>query len=210
MNHPQDAAAWEVPDWDTAYREGTPPWESGTPSEELVRALSEGIIRPCPVLELGCGTGADAVWMARRKFDVTAVDVSPMAIERARTRAEMADASLRFVLEDVFRFAKQNAETFDLVYDAGFYHFIRRVDLVRFLDLLWRVTKPGSLYLVMAGSDQETASGGPPQVSEETMRSELGRLFEFVHLRPCRFASPRRKEGYLGWSCLAKRPQRGA
>lgn len=208
MDQPQDATAWSISDWDAAYREGTPPWESGTPSEELVRVFGEGLIRPCPVLELGCGTGADAVWLAKRKFDVTAVDVSPMAIERARTRAEMAGASLRFVLEDVFRFAKHNSETFDLVYDSGFYHFIRRMDLGRFLDLLWRVTQPGSLYLVTAGSDQETAPGGPPQVSEETMRNELGRLFEFVHFRPCRFASPRRKEGYLGWSCLARRPQR--
>jgi hypothetical protein len=80
------------------------------------------------------------------------------------------------------------------------------VDLTRFLDLLWRLTRPGSYYLVLAGSDQEVAEGGPPQVSEEDLRMELGRLFEFVHLRPCRVESPRREEGYLGWSCLARRP----
>lgn len=128
-----------------------------------------------------------------------------MAIERARTRAELSDATLRFVLDDVFRFAR-NCEPFDFVYDAGFYHFIRRAEMGQFLDLLWRVTRPGSLYLVLAGSDQEAAPGGPPQVSEDEIRNELGRLFEFVHLRPFRFESPRNKEGYMGWSCLARRP----
>ena len=195
----------EDSDWDSHYRFGTPPWETGQPAAELVRVVTERVLRPMRVLELGCGTGADAVFLAKRGFEVTAVDSSPTAIERARTRAEQSGALLRIVLEDVFEFGEQ-CGAFDLVYDAGFYHFVRRTRLSRFLDLLWRVTCPGSLYFVLAGSTGEEAEGGPPQVSEEELRFELGRLFDFVHLRPCRFASPRRKEGYLGWSCLMRRP----
>jgi len=202
---PKDPKTSAIPDWDTIYRHGTPPWETGRVSSELVRVLDEGMIRPGSVLELGCGTGADASLFARRGFDVTAVDSSPMAIERARGRAEQEDALIRFVLDDVFRFAR-SAETFDLVYDAGFYHFIRRAALDRFLDMLWRITKPGSFYMTLAGSTDEEAEGGPPQVSEREIRGELGRLFEFIHLRPFRFESPQREEGYAGWSCLMRRP----
>ena len=72
---------------------------------------------------------------------------------------------------------------------------------------MWRVTRPGSYYLTLAGSDRETAEGGPPQVSKRQIRHELGRLFEWVHLRPFRFESPYRKRGYRGWSCLMKRPE---
>ena len=208
MDQLPEATSSEIRDWDAAYRDGTPPWEAGVPSAELIRVLDEGLVRPGTALELGCGSGADAICLTRRKFEVTAIDVSPMAIERARMRAEMAGATVRFVLDDVFRFAK-NTTPFDFVYDKGFYHFVRRTDLDRLLDLLWRVTKPGSLYLVLAGSDEETAAGGPPQVSEEEIRQELGRLFEFIHLRPCRLESPLRKEGYPAWSCLARRPIRG-
>ncbi len=194
-----------LPHWDRMYREGAPPWETGLPAGELLRALEEGLLPGGAVLELGCGTGADAVCLARSGFDVTAVESSPTALDRGRTRAELAGASIRFVLDDVFKFAR-NCETFDLVYDAGFYHFIRRTDLHRFLDLLWRVTHPGSYYFALVGATGEKAAGGPPQVSQEEIRLELGRLFEFVHLRPFRFESPWRLEGYRGWSCLMRRP----
>ena len=205
MDHLQNQTTWEAPKWEKLYREGTPPWDSGVPSRELVRVLSEGHVRRGPVLEFGCGTGADAVYLAQQGFDVTAVDVAPTAIERARNRVELAGATLRLVLDDIFQFTKTSGPC-DFVYDAGFYHFMRRVDLDRHLDMLWRVMQPGSLYFVLAGSDRETADDGPPQVSEDEIRGELGRLFEFVHLRPFRFESPRRAEGYQGWSCLARRP----
>ncbi|NUQ61069.1 MAG: class I SAM-dependent methyltransferase [Pirellulales bacterium] len=193
------------PDWDTMYREGTPPWETGCAAGELVRVLNESKLPRGTLLEIGCGTGADAVCLARTGFEVTAVDSSPTALDRARTRAELAGASIRFVLDDVFKFAR-TCGAFDVVYDAGFYHFIRRIDLDKFLDLLWRVTRPGSYYFTLAGAAGEEAEDGPPQVSDEEIRLELGRLFECVHLRPFRFESPRRLEGYLGWSCLMRRP----
>ncbi|MCP5115561.1 MAG: class I SAM-dependent methyltransferase [bacterium] len=205
MGRPVRPTSSDLPDWDAMYREGTPPWDTGHPSSELVNLVRTGVVRPGEVLELGCGTGADAVYLARQGFDVTAVDSSPLALERARLRAEQEDVLARFVLGDVFRFAP-TAGQFDFVYDSGFYHFIRRTELDRLLDLLWRVTRPGSLYLALAGSSEETAEGGPPQVSEDDIHAELGRLFEPVHVRPFKFESPRREEGYLGWSCLMRRP----
>jgi SAM-dependent methyltransferase len=200
--------SFQTLDWDAVYRESTPPWETGRPAQELVRVVNEGILKPASTLELGCGTGANAIYLARRGFEVTTVDSSPTAIERARTRVEQTGALLRIVLADVFEFA-ETAGSFDLVLDAGFYHFARQVDLTRLLDLLWRVTHPGSLYFTLAGATGESAEGGPPQVSEEQIRGELGRLFECVELRPFRFESPHRKEGYLGWSCLMRRPVLG-
>ncbi len=196
----------EIPDWDGMYRLGTPPWESGVASGELIRVLDEGTVQPGTALELGCGTGADAVYLAQRGFDVTAVESSPTALERARVRARREDALLRLVLDDVFEFGPTAGE-FDFVYDAGFYHFLRQVDLQQLLDLLWRVTHPGSYYLALVGSSRERAPGGPPQVSKGDIQDELGRLFDFVHLQPFRFESPHREAGYLGWSCLMQRPE---
>jgi methyl halide transferase len=199
------AADDQVSDWDSLYRMGTPHWETGHPSPELVKMVRERTLRPVRTLELGCGTGADAIFLAKHGFEVTAVDSSPTAIDRARTRAEQSGALLRIVLDDVYGFAER-CGTFDLVYDAGFYHYMRRTELTRFLDLLWRVTYPGSAYFALAGSAKERADGGPPGVSEDEIRLELGRLFEFVHVRPFRFESPSREQGFLGWSCLMRRP----
>ena len=139
-----------IADWDAAYRKGTPPWDSSKPHAELLRVLDEYRLRPQTVLEIGCGTGADAILLAQRRYEVTAVDCSPIAIERARLRAEQHGALLRLVLDDVFDFA-HSAGPSDFVYDAGLYHAVRQENLERYLDMLWRVTQPGSHYLCLAG-----------------------------------------------------------
>lgn len=196
-------------DWDAIYREGTPPWETGVPSPELVRVVEDGTVRPGTVLEVGCGTGADAVYLVKKGFEVTAVDNSPTAIERARVRAENEDALPRFVLGDIFEFAP-TAGQFEFVYDGGFYHYIRQFDLTKYLDMLWRVTRPGSFFLTIAGARDESApENGPPQVTERQIYNELGRLFEMIRLEPCRVASPCSKEGFPAWSCLMQRPVLG-
>ncbi len=220
-------------DWDAVYREGTPAWDAGCPHAELVRVLDEYKIKPCTTLEIGCGSGADAVVLARRRFELTAIDCSPIAIERARLRAEQHDALLRFVQDDVFEFAR-HTEPFDFVYDAGLYHVIRQTRLEQYLDMLWRVTRRGSMYLGLIGAPRnaekgtdafcrngpegaehkmhlsafppgEAADDGPPQVEEEQIRDELGRLFEFVHLRPTLLESANPHRAFPAWSCLMRR-----
>ena len=191
-------------DWDAIYREGTPSWETGVPAAGLLHVLDEGWLRPSVTLEIGCGTGADAVELVKRGFEVTAVDNSPTAIERARARAELEDALPRFVLADIFEFAP-TAGQFDFVYDAGFYHFVRNYDLNRYLDVLWRVTRPGSLYLTLAAAS-EAAEGGPPRVTKRQLYHDLGRLLEIVQLQRCRLESRFQKDGQPAWLCLMRRP----
>ena len=205
MSQLSESQPAEAPDWDAIYRQGTPPWETDQPAGELVRLCEQELLRPGRTLELGCGTGADAIYLAGRGFEITGVECSPIAVERAHHRAEDEDAVVRFVLDDVFEFA-QTAGQFDLVYDAGFYHSVRLFDLDRLLDLLWRVTRPGSLYFALVGGVGKRAEGGPPQVSKDEIHDELGRLFDFVHLRKFTFESLFYPEGYPGWSCLMRRP----
>lgn len=192
-------------DWDRLYREGRPPWETGQSSRELEKLIAEGTIPVGRVLELGCGTGANAVCLAKNGFEVTAIDSSPTALERARRRGRLENAPVHFILDDVYDFAR-SAEPFDLIFDASFYHHARRDDLDQLLDLLWRVTQPGSYYVTLAGNADDDSEGGPPRVTEEDLRGELGRILDMVQLRTFSFESVDREEGYLGWSCVMKRP----
>ncbi len=191
--------------WDAVYHAGTPSWDTGSPAGELVRVMKEGLIPPGRVLEVGCGTGADAIFLSKCGFEVTAVDSSPMAIERARIRLEDSNEPVRFVLADVFEFI-QTEQPFDLVYDAGFYHFVRQTKLDGYLDLLWRMTRPGSHYFALIGATGEPVEDGPPQVTEDDIYAEPGRLLNVVHLHPFTFESPHHEPGYKGWSCLMRRP----
>src|SRR3954470_20139349 len=142
----------DIARWDDRYEKGDTPWETGQPSSELQRVVAEVPIKPCRALELGCGTGASAVWLAQQGFDVTALDLSTSAIERARRRAAEAGANVRFLTADVLQPPPELAGPFDFVFDRGCYHVVRREDVKAYLETLRRLTRPGTLALVLAGN----------------------------------------------------------
>lgn len=190
--------------WDNSYETGDAPWDTGRPSRELVAALAGGGVQPCRAIELGCGTGTNAVYLAQRGFSVTAVDISTVAIERARQRARESNVEVEFLLDDVCNL-QSPLDPFEFLFDRGCYHCARRVDLPGFLNTLERVAKPGAKYLLLAGNANEQTEFGPPRVHEQEIRDELGGLFNVKSIREFRFEDPGGAEGPLGWSCLLTR-----
>jgi SAM-dependent methyltransferase len=162
-------------------------------------------VRPCRALELGCGTGVNAVWLARRGFAVTGVDLSPLAIGRARRRAAGAGLAPRFLAADLTRPGVLRGP-FDFFFDRGCYHAVRLADAAAYLQTLRRVTRPGSVGLVLTGNAAEPEDEvGPPVVEGWQLREELGSLFDILELRPFPFDAPRPGDWrYLGWSCLLR------
>src|SRR4051812_19740709 len=102
--------------WDRYYRARPPIWDSDRPTSELQHAVSREPIRPCRTLGLGCGTGTNAVWLARQGLAVPAIDISPTAVRRARRRAADAGAVVRFACGDL-REARWLGGPFDLFVD---------------------------------------------------------------------------------------------
>jgi SAM-dependent methyltransferase len=191
-------------DWQGKYLSGDTPWDSGVPSRELQRVLSERQLSPCRALELGCGTGTNAVFLAELGFNVTAVDCAPLALARARSKATAAGVAVEWHEADVQHFGA-GLVPFDFVFDRGCYHCCRRVDLPGYLATLRNTTHPGSSYLSLAGNANEQTEQGPPRVTEHEIRHELGGLFDVQLLRAFRFQEPGGRVGPLGWSCLMVR-----
>jgi len=106
-----------------AYRLGTPRWDTGGPQPEL-----EQLVRgraPARALDLGCGTGADAVYLAGHGWQTTGVDFAPEAIAAARKKAADAGVDAAFVVGDASRLADAGVRgPFDLLLDIGCYHTI--------------------------------------------------------------------------------------
>jgi SAM-dependent methyltransferase len=188
--------------WDERYSKGDTPWDTGQPSSELQRVLTEDQIGPCAALEIGCGTGANAVYLAQQRFQVNAVDVSPLAVAAARGRATAAGVEIRFVVGDVLE-CPELVGPFAFFFERGVYHHMRTVDLQGYLRVLERILRPGALGLVLAGNARLPRTG-PPVVAEEEIRRELGSLFEIVRLREFYFDADDSGRP-LGWSCLLKR-----
>jgi SAM-dependent methyltransferase len=195
----------EIANWDERYRSGETPWDTGHPSSELLRVVAEQKIAPCRVLELGCGTGTNAIWLAKQGFDVTAIDLSSLAIDRARCTADGAGVRVRFVQGDVLD-PPDLGEPFAFFFDRGCYHVVRRMDVQRFLQTLERFTARGALGLVLTGNANEPHDPGPPVVSEAEIRAEWGQLFDILWLREFRFDQVEAVGvQFLGWSCGLRR-----
>ncbi len=190
--------------WDRSYHEGDTPWDTQRPSSELVRFVTEKKIAPCWVLEIGCGTGTNSIWLAQQGFDVTGVDISEVAIEIARGKA--SNETIRFLTVDMLA-EVDLAETFPFFFDRGCYHVVRRTDPQQYLANLNRLTTPDAIGLVLTGNAKEPRQdSGPPVVSEEEIRAELGSPFTIEELREFRFdPPPGTNENFLGWSALLKK-----
>jgi methyl halide transferase len=196
----------EVERWNERYRGGDTPWDTNRPSTELQRVVAEEGIEPHRAVEFGCGTGTNTVWLAERGFDVTGVDLSPLAIEQAKQRPAPADRC-RFLVADVLGPLPEVQGPFDFFFDRGCYHVVRRVDTWAYLKTLERLTQPGTVGLVLAGNAREPHDPGPPVVTEEEIRRELGSVLEIVWLREIRFDQAEANGvRFLGWSCWLRRP----
>jgi cyclopropane fatty-acyl-phospholipid synthase-like methyltransferase len=153
-------------DWDQRYQTGDLPWDSGIRSRELARVLSEQKIAPCRAVELGCGTGTNAVFLAEQKFNVTALDLSSTAIEHAKRRAEVAGVQVEFLVADLVQF-ELDLSPFDFIFDRGCFHCARKVDLAGYLKTLEKLSRPGTRYLVLTGTpNDKNAHEGPPRWRE--------------------------------------------
>ena len=88
----------QADEWDGRYRDPGDTMWSGRPNGRFVAEVEE--LSPGHVLDVGCGEGADAIWLAQRGWTVTAIDVSEVAVTRARAAAEAADVMVEWVSGD--------------------------------------------------------------------------------------------------------------
>ncbi|HEY5979791.1 MAG TPA: class I SAM-dependent methyltransferase [Microlunatus sp.] len=144
-------------EWDTRYRESDRLW-SGRPNGALVVEAAD--LPPGRVLDVGCGEGADAVWLASRGWTVTALEVSGVALERAAGHARDAGVSVEWVHAGLAEAALPDA-SFDLV-SAQYPALLRTPDAAAERALLAAVAPGGVLLLVHhAGmDDQHVHEGG--------------------------------------------------
>jgi SAM-dependent methyltransferase len=205
LPHSADGVAM-IERWDAAYRDGRrPPWDSGRPSSDLVQAVEQGAIKPGRAVELGCGSGTNAIYLAQRDFEVTAIDLAPTALAIAERKAREAGVQVRWLLADVL--APPKLQPFDFIYDRGCYHGLRKHHAAAYVESLRRLSRPGTLVLILAGNANDPQPrSGPPRVTEEEIRSDFSKLFEILHLRETRFDSIDPKgTGALAWSVLMRR-----
>lgn len=205
---PDIGAAQRRLQWDLPYQTGVETvWDTGHASTELKRMVESGQIKPCRTVEIGCGIGSDAIYLASRGFDVTAIDIAPTALDIAARKAEQAGVQVTWLLADILN--PPVLEPFDVAYDRGCYHEVRRHDPKAYVAAVKKLTHDRSKILILAGNankDTYWRFEGPPRVKEEDIRGDFANGFRLLQLREFRFDPARgQKQGALAWSILLER-----
>ncbi len=192
-------------DWDEHYASGHTPWDRDAPAPELVHQIEAGHLPRGRALDVGCGTGTSARYLASLDYDVVGIDVSRRAIERAVSVAPPPGVSLEFRQLD-FLGGERPGGRFDLVFDRGCFHvFDHADDQARFAAGVADCLADDGLWLSLLGSTEgPPRDHGPPRRSARDIVSAVEPVLEVVELRSIEVdsAPPTRVRG---WLLLARR-----
>jgi SAM-dependent methyltransferase len=136
------------------------PWNNDTPPDALVDLVQSGKVRPCRTVDLGCGAGNYAIYLAGQGFDVTGIDSSPTAIRIASENARARGSACRFIVADLLGDLHEIQETFDFAYDWELLHHIFPEDREMYIRNVHRILNPGGLYLSVSFSEEDPQFGG--------------------------------------------------
>ena len=136
------------------------PWNSETPPDALVQLVHDGKVRPCRTIDLGCGAGNYAIYLAGLGFDVTGVDSSPAAIKIARENAEKQGVRCRFIVADLLGDMHEVTDTFDFAYDWEVLHHVFPEDRGAYIRNVYTILRPGATYFSVCFSEKDPQFGG--------------------------------------------------
>lgn len=157
-------------------------WDIGQ-AQPLVEELeSAGAFGP-RVLDAGCGTGENVLFLTTRGHRVTGIDGAPAAIEHARVKAARRGIEAEFAVADACELSGYDGQ-FDSVLDSGLFHTFSDADRIRYAAALHRVSVPGALVHILAVSSAAEPGPGPRRITEAELRESFATGWTVEELRP--------------------------
>lgn len=166
---------------------GQPPWDIRGPQPVFVGLEEAGKIGNA-VLDLGCGTGENALYLASRGHQVWGVDFVETAIQRAQDKARERNLNVHFEVGDALKMDK-GGRTFDSVIDCGLFHTFTDEDRPRYVSSLANVIRPGGHINILCFSDEEPPGQGPRRITQQEIRDAFRDGWKVDDIQPARFAT---------------------
>jgi len=187
------------------YKSGDTPWDVGQPDFNLIEVVTQKPIPSCKVLDIGCGTGDNSIWLARNHFQVIGTDTSDIALEKAKDKASRANVECNFMLVDFLR-NKIEGSPFGFVFDRGCFHsFSSENNRRSFAKNVAAHLEEAGLWLTIVGNADEHRQGhGPPQRTAVDIVLAVEPYFEILFLQSSRFGS-NHPNPPRAWRCLMQK-----
>jgi SAM-dependent methyltransferase len=189
--------------WNEHYEQGFLPWDTGVPEPMLIEAVESGDLPSGQALDVGCGTGNNAIWLAQHGYEVQGVDIAPLAIEQARAKLPVG-LNCRFATLD-FLVERPEGGPFQLVFDRGCFHvFDEPSDREKFASQVAALLAPGGVWLSLIGSTEgRPREVGPPRRSLRDIANAIEPHLELLSIRSAEFRDA--PEPARAWICLSGR-----
>ncbi len=167
------------------YRLGFAPWDRDHVPAELI-ALAEGpdALMPGKALDIGCGTGTQAVYLAKRGWQVTGIDIVDRALDVARRRARAEGVDVRWIRADVSDLTGRDLEPgYTLLYDIGCFHSLPEPARDGYARGVTALAAPAATLLIM-GFAPGWRGPAPRGVDREELTRRFGGDWELTWVRP--------------------------
>lgn len=203
--------------WDEFYSDKSKPApfviQNELPDENLVKFIeSNGSINTA--LELGCGEGRNAIYLAKKGIDITAIDLSEVAINNAKSLAQKNNVSVNFIKDNVLSHAYGNND-FDLVYDSGLFHHLAPHRRLQYLELLNTLVKKNGYFALVCFAWGENCADEVDDLQfyeqkhagvafkKEQLEEFFGKYFNVIEIRKYENGIPNTIQGLdFLWTCL--------
>jgi len=167
------------------FRSETAPWDIPGPQPAVVGLEEAGEIQGS-VLDAGCGTGENALYLASRGHEVWGLDFVPVAIERAKGKAKERGLNVHFQVANALKLDRLG-RTFDAVLDCGLFHTFPDEERPLYVSGLATVVRPGGSVHILCFSDLEPPGEGPRRVTQAEIREAFRDGWQVTAIREGRF-----------------------
>jgi SAM-dependent methyltransferase len=164
---------------------GVPPWDIGRAQPEVVRLADAGGFAG-PVIDVGCGTGENALELASRGLDVLGIDASPRAIAAAKAKASERGSSAEILVADA-RDLRSLGRRFTSALDSGVFHVFEDDERPVYVASL--ALAPGGVLQLLCFSDLQPGTFGPRRVTQQEIRDSFDDGWDVREIAPVTFVT---------------------
>uniref|UniRef100_UPI0040570CC4 class I SAM-dependent methyltransferase n=1 Tax=Candidatus Electronema sp. TaxID=2698783 RepID=UPI0040570CC4 len=193
----------EKHEWEQRYEKEELPWDSGRPASCLTELIGAWPKFDGKVLEVGCGTGTNSVWLAGQGLHVTGMDIAAGAVRLARQRAAENGVECRFIESDFLNDPLEEG-AFAFLFDRGCFHGMDEEHRALFARRAAACLERGGLWFSLIGNaDQPSQGDGPPRLSAGQICAAVEPFFEILRLESFLLDSKRSAPPRF-WQCLMR------
>lgn len=189
------------------YKEGDTPWDIGKPDFNLIQTVTTMSITPGKAIDIGCGTGYNSIWLSQQGFEVTGIDASEIAIQKATEEAAKANIKCIFIATD-FLNNKIEGTPFAFAFDRGCFHSFNSDEERKIFakNVAAHLAKDGLWMSIVGNADEKRDNPGPPQRTAGDIVNSVEPYFEILSLVSSHFGSnsPNPPRAWVG--LMRKRP----